>query len=881
MALEFIESEAAPKRQGLQFIEPVTKDELEAARTQERYKAGLASPPPVEESVAVSKNLLTGAGKGAVGAIDSIGSIIKTMLLGGKSDLTKSNIRRGMEVFFPDTLQQFEEASLGGILGDAGVTLPEIKGTPARRRGRVIGEELGAGMVAGAGVVGAAGKAGHAARSVIPGAEKSVSPIPILKEAAETPNKFLGADIVASAGAGAGRAAVEETLGENQILQLLGEMGGAATPFAFARTMENVFRQFNRSKIKAAEFVQKQVRDPVAAAKALDESTKVQGLTTGQQSGDLGLLALERGLTRSGADSQSQFLEQGLVARDSIIKGLEDALEPKATLGPVVAQEFMQGRIDAVTGLLDGLVEKSTKAIDERLRNLGPALTRENAQVITKNGLEVLRETAHRQRAELWSGVPRHLKVDSLVSAAAFKKGFPKTRFLPKTIAILPDDVRALFKGTRTSPVSGKQIKRASTSIGDLQLMRSDLLEDARKATVDSDFKKQRVYHQAADVLLELMHSKEGVSGPLDAALAFSRVFAERFHEGAVGDILGYSKGAKPSDATVALEGIFNATASAGPRADQLRAAQAPIDVRGVEKQPYPETFVEQGTEQFILRRFDDEVVGKKPTAQRIKDWRTNNQALLRRFPELDKRIQNLQRDKIEAEDLVNKRTGHLNTVKQAQKGRFETFLGADPTNAISVALGGTSPVKFTKFLINAARKDKTGGAMMGLRRGMIDDLTRRLKKGGGAPTLQKWDSYMKGSVEGAFAEVFTNAQMKQILMIRNGIKKLDRSKQQLPGSATIENQSIMLEMLSKIAAAKVGRATGTGTIQVPGMFIRQASRLTHLWMNPNKMYRLIEESIFNPELAKDLLKTSTNKKTRGILENRIQGHLANIGEDE
>lgn len=851
MATSVFDTARERKRGRQAELRPISKEESVFARARQRQQEGLVT--PLEEAGTVSKNIVTGAGRAMIGAIDTVGDVVKGLI----GQLTPPGSPGGA------LSEEFQGAmSVSEQLKHAGIGLEEIPGTTARDIGTRAGEEAGLG----AGVGGAATRAVGGIRRIA---------APALKEAAEHPGRFVAAETVAGAGAGIGG---ELASPAGEAADIAGQLGGSVMPFALGRQIEGMLRVGSRARYKAGQRLKEEAFDPDLAIQNLGRTPEIEGLTLGQRTGDFGLLALERGITRMGVN-QPRMLQQTEIMRDSVKYELERTLSPQSSEGARVAQEFMQGQIDTVMGQLDDRVSMATRGIDDRLSRLGPGTTRGAAQKVVQNELESLYSDVRVQEEELWNAVPSSVKVDRDQMVNAFKQGFPKERFLPRQVNLLPSDVTDLFRATRLD-AAGKKVKLARKSVRELQAIRSDILDDARKAGVDSDFKKQRVYYQAADVLKGLMNAQAGVSAPLNAALKFSSVMNDRFRDGAVGKILGTSRGARPADATLALESILTSGPASGVAADELRKAQG--DIFGWT--PGERPAINENSRAFILDRFSREVVDKDLTARKVRDWRNNNQDLLRRFPDLDKRLSRLQKDRIELDDLVDQRSGQLKTLKQAQQGRFERFLQADPTNAIRVALGGPNPEQFTKFLLSKAREDPKGGALVGLKRGLMDDLFLQLDKNG--VTTKNFKNYFSPAVKRAWRKVFTDDQMARVDVIGKELSRVDRSKQQLPGSATSENLSLMARLLARAGGGILGRIVPGGTLQVPQAAATGAQALAEEMTSKGKMWRLIEESVFNGDIGRDLMKTDRfmkrrAKNIRADFSKRLHGYLIEIDEEE
>lgn len=820
---------------------PVTGTEAQIARAQERFATGLTT--AAREAPVLAANVSRGAQRALMTVSDLIGEGVKRLLLGV---VDPGGIRREVNPVF----REFEEASLENILPE-----PEapIEGSVARNVATRIGNEIGATAL----------PTGAVLRAAARGAQ-----LPVTQFAARAPGTFTAGEMAAAAGAGA---AAETLPGRGPLSELLKEVAGGTTPFAFATTLENMFRAVaQRSRGKAAAKVQLAAKDPETSAQLLSEPTP-EGMTAAQATGDPGLISLERSIVRAHDRGRNRFLDRQQQLNETLIGDVERALQPSSA-GIDVTREFMQGRIDTARNLLDQRAEQASDAVRMRIERLGAGVDEIQAQKVVYDELDRFYIDARAQETELYDNVPMNVVTPRIEASRRFRDAFRDEE--KDDIALLPTGVRELFRAK-----SGSGIMEALTGqgprdlpnvrIGRLQNLRSSVLNTAREARRNNQFNRARIHEKAADVLFDLMSSRRDVEGPLRSALEFSRNLNQRFTSGPVADILGLSRGqTRPTGREQPLAGLLRGP-EAGAAVSAIRAAgQSPAS--------------EAATADFVLSKFQNEVIqpsGDRLTVDRLRRWRQSNRALLSRFPEIDKALQTTEGAQLIAERRLNELGQFDTSVRQAQHGMLRRFLAADPTQAVSVALGGDQPARFSRELVRLAKDDKTGNAFKGLQRGYFEDVMGNVIDQNNNLTLGRWNRYFTRKRLNAFSEVFTPTQMRALSTVKYNLQRAQRSAQRMPGgSDTVENASMLTLAVFRLAGAGLARRV-TNTLQGAAFGATAGQNMARALENPRKAMLLVERAVMEPEVMRDLLRTRTRRDA--AWENRINGYLADLEDDE
>jgi hypothetical protein len=832
-----------------------------------------------EESSSDVGGFLANVGRSAVGevagALDIPGNVTKWAMrnvglghLAGPPDYIRRKLAGADVAYEPGKDPPGLATDIGKVIGTSTVAAVPVVGAGARMSTTAR--------------IAAAGLPSSAPSSVASGVMQSIG-----KFAVDHPAKFLAWELFSSTSAGAaGHIAAKEfpeTPGARALGEIIGgigaplaTVGAVALPGAATRAALSVTEQVPalggivrgvRNTISGLTMTGGRMRaqERVSEFVSPDEiQTGLRGpnllpgapLTPAQKIGSPKLLSLEKSVMQSSMDLQgerkAQFAQLNTFLRDSL----------KGTAGnatPEDARLYLQTLIDARLRIA------ATHA-DQRLANIGPRITREEANIVAREEIEGAMRSARAQERELWAAVPE----DTTVPAQTIRSQF--AQILARTPQAQQEDIpqiaRQLLEGER--PRIGE-----TTTVAELQGLRSKLLEHARIAQENKQFNTARIANElAASVLTDLGAARNAVQGEvgnsLRTALDFSADLNERFTKGAVGRLLGYEEGARTVPPGLTLESTIG---RAGPRgreeADALmRAAERTGDqpvLRG-----YMEDFLKDEFRRRAVREGRvDPALGQSYLRER--------QDLLQRFPQL----------RSDMETAVS--TGmELRTAQRAadpDSSAAAIFLRSPPGDEIKKVLQSPSPRQSMEALMLQAERDSSGRAERGIKAAFVKHLLD------GAATSQRDDLGERFISGRALREQFNDPKIRQgilgafnpdersrLLRIAETASRLDmaREAEAAPGGIIRDGSNILSTTIAGVLGARVGRALNTGTIQAPGMMANLFRRVFGGVLE-DPAEKLIVAAVRDEELFKALFTPITNAKTASMVQSKLNAWAASV----
>ena len=708
--------------------------------------------------------------------------------------------------------------------------------------------------------------------------------------AVTTPGRFIAAETAAAAAAGAGGFAAREKFPDSPVASVIGEILGGLTPIGVVTTVKvlptvlgatiarKLIKPFTQTggRTRAEERVQTMARDPELAAARLEVEgglAREAGLTPAQRAGDEGLLSLETSIIESSEQLKNQSEEQ-IAAATAVIRGeladLGEGVSPEKT---AVALEEAR---NYVKSLLDTRMRIAAQKADERIAELAPGATREQANIIAREELNSALSAVRAQESELWNLVPESVVLPTKGVTDAFVK------VVRKTPRAQQDDIPAIAK--RFLDPESNEVFAATETVAELQGLRSKLLAESRKARAAGDFNEARIADDLAEaVLVQLGAQRDDVTGDageaLRAALDFSADLNVRFKQGSVGKLLKSERvgGAKvPAELT-----LERAVGQGGPRARVetralLDAAETPA-LRGA---------IESFLRDDFMRRAAPKGTINKTSAEA---FMSRHQDVLDDFPELRTKFE----DAIEAKDVsvlaAKKAEGLERRLNDPKISRAAIFLKEPIEGAMKRISKSRNPEKAMQEIIKEAGRDTTGDAVKGLKTAFGDFLLQSAKTG---KTTTAGEFVLSGAVlkrlldEGPVAQMakglLSEADMKQVREIADvasGIEKAVKAGARPEGIAG-DTPSVLFQAMAGIMGAKVGRALNTGTIQAPG-FVASLFRKVQAKLSIDPARRLLVDAFQDKELLSALLNTETTASAQKIIRTQLNGWLASIGAEQ
>ncbi len=362
----------------------------------------------------------------------------------------------------------------------------------------------------------------------------------LYKAMTKHPSLTIAGEVGGGLGAGVARGVGEQEFPESPALkgtlELAGGIAGGVVPILLinaptailARTGKNIFQRITLpftkegAEFRAGEFVKGEVPDRAASITRITEGT-IADIPPAVASGEQRLSTLLKSLMAKDPVTEAETIE---TLSKAVIK-LEGEMRRFGFGSPGLLADITKNRIAAIELGIDKRIATAIGKAQKRLDALPVARRTTEESRIVRNELEaVMRQELDKTR-QLWAEVPKEIEVR-----------FEKTR---ETLRGIQDDLA--FSQQNDVPVFLKRdpiiIDKdlASTTIKEMQGLRSKLLETARFARSKGQWNKARIAGDVSDAILEDIGivGKEATtkgSASLQAALASTRRNKERFEQG-------------------------------------------------------------------------------------------------------------------------------------------------------------------------------------------------------------------------------------------------------------------------------------------------------------------------------------------------------------
>lgn len=432
-----------------------------------------------------------------------------------------------------------------------------------------MGEMVGAFGIPGAGAMGGLGRS--VAGQV--GARLPASSVgrrivdDIAETAARRPVTTGTAEMTAAAGAGAGREMAQREYGEDSWQATMAELAGGViagqAPFtAASRTAQTV--DWVTDVLPGLSIVKNATRNIFG----LEPSATATRAARERLRGEHGLVddptAVQANLRGLGEDVDAGLLTPAQLSGDQGIM----SLAAKARADDPKLMAHWRGQIDnAFTGLrnqLTDLTGAERAAIEDRLgqtvddlfvvaaanarrkiADMTPNQRRSEASATFQHELEAAMRAARRQEREIWGAVPD----DMVMPAEGVRTRYQQMldSLGPVSADDMPEVARRFLDPnspeTWLPPAAGDAVD--VVPLGNLQDLRSRLLDEAARYRAAGEFNKARLSRELAEGLLDDMTNVAPSESPgteaLQTALGFSRRLNDRFTRGPVAEVLATS----------------------------------------------------------------------------------------------------------------------------------------------------------------------------------------------------------------------------------------------------------------------------------------------------------------------------------------------------
>ena len=702
--------------------------------------------------------------------------------------------------------------------------------------------------------------------------------------------------------AGAGGQLVFQQFPDSKAAIILGEIIGGMTPAGVVAATKlsltavggrmakrAILKTFTKEggRQRAEKRVETVVRDKDKALEGLRQEGEVleeAALTPAQQTGDVGLLSLEKSVINSSEKLKATADEQITKAVEVIQKTVLEAGKGVPTATTV---EVLERARSHLVDLMNVRMQIAARAAEEQIAAIGPGVTRNEANLIVKKAIDDALDDANEQLGELFNLVPLEVVVPVAGSRAFFTELVKKTPLaqredIPAVAARLlkakskeAQEMDALFAEAEAAfGIEREAIAPFGDAVpvAELQGLRSKLLEEARQARSAGQFNKARLADDIAEAVLEDMGAaREAVTGPagekLRMALDFTKDVKDRFNKGTIRKLLKPDRqGGDTIPAPLTLEATV---ARGGPKAKvELDALTKAMRVENPKtgKVMGDEPKMRQAVEDFLLDEFQREVLPQGVIKRTAADtYMSRFQDILNDFPGLRDRLTKA----IQANDaslaLRAEAEGITKRLNDPKVSRAAVFLREPVDDAMKRISKHSEPEAVMKELIKEAGRDPTGDALLGLKTGFGEFLLNQARTissdtltfSAGKPTLKKLLS--SGSSSKMAKTLFSKEELKRFDQAAETAARVEKAIRATarPEGILSDKPSVLFGVIAKVTGAQVGRKvavlTGGGTVQTPGIFSNLFSTgLTKRIQDPAQ--RLLMDAIQDKELFQALL---------------------------
>ena len=851
--------------------------DLSTAKPVDDQSFDLSTAKPVEEGFRPGAEI---GGQVIAGFMDVVGLLAepleKLVPLGGVSITSE-----GLEFVGPS---EFNRARAEGEIpfpGAATEKPTDIFGSAAR----TAGQTLAAGPILGR----AAGLVSKPVQATTKLGRLKQFPRKITAQVGETfaraPVKTTAVETLFGASAGAGGFVAAKIVPDSDTAKFVGEIVGGTAP-AFTPTglairtaggarnlvqvVKHPFTEIGgrrRAAARAQRATPLEQRE--LAATELDRPTTIDPetgkpvLSPAQRTSDPGLLSLERAVVESSEELTRQADNQIAHANEVIQRSLTELGEhPASAAVPILeAQRYLDN-------LLDTRMRIAAQRVDERIVELGPKISREQANIVAREEIEKALQAARAQETELFDAIPETTAVPFSRTQSAFES-FVKELGQPQQSDI--PSIAKRFLSQQSDEFFGKNVPKGfrsyETRIKEIRALQSKLRETARNARAGDrrNLNKARIADGLADSITEDL--AKAAAGPeaanaISAAVGFSRNLNERFSQGTVAKILGRKVSGESIPAGLTLEQSIGVS---GPKAreamdDLVKAFDSP-------EAPGSGLLID-ASQNYLRSRFMLAAVERgQVNVKSAQRFITQNEEILKRLPDLKSQLDDIvsssrsltlaqrQRQRVTFDDpRISKATMLI------EKGPMETF------RQIS-KLKPSDAVKETQQLINRVARDSTGEALAGLKAGFVEFIIANARGGArdvkGIPFVSGFsvrDALLDPGTRAAASRLFSKEELNRIgIVTRDLIRLENRRNVPLPPEGVIgDKPSKLLETIAGIAGAAVGRSQSRrlgvgGTVQIPGIMANRFRDLAKAGVK-DPAGRLIQDSIEDETLFRELL---------------------------
>lgn len=728
-----------------------------------------------------------------------------------------------------------------------------------------VGEEVGAASVP-FGIVGGIARTARKGNMIIR---------PILESFRQAPKTTAAVEAGSAVGAGAGAAIAQGVAPESPGAEIVGQLlGGFASPIAVTsrsipgisgvRRVAGAFTP-GGARRGATERLTNIVEDPEAAAAALAGPRRGVGeLTPAQETGDQGLLRVERALMAKDPEIEDRVL----AARAATREAAEDAAQEVGSDVPIDrARDFFEDRLERLNQAIGLRASQALESAQRRAANISESQAkRGEASRIVRDEIEGALEDMRVQERALWSEVDEGVQTStrSLKSTFARIKAGRKKADDPEDIPVFVQ--RFLDKGGAFGDTE---------SLGDVQTLRSRVLRASReeRAKDAPNRRKLDILNEVQSAALDDMGAAPGGEN-LNVALNFSRELNERFRQGPVGRVLGFERRGGVSTAPeVTLERFLaQQGAQGGANLAALEQAFADSPQRAAQFRGAAQDFVRA---RFAQQTIDDAGRVRPSAADRFV---RNNRELLDNFPELRAELTGAESAQRAADRIAEVAGIRQRGLFDKRQSRAALFLDAPVDQEIKRVLRSREPVANMRQIVQQAKKDPE--ALKGIKGQFVREIMDRAT---GANPGRSVDEFLQSNSKVMRQTgLFSPGEVRRLDQITDTLKRLDtQGVRSRDIDALIDSKPDMLiDLLSRIAGANIGARGAAGTTGAPIVAAGAGSRFVRGITNKIPMARtrdVLAEAVLDRDLMRTLLQNVDSPAKQQALQRRLNAFLVNL----
>lgn len=757
----------------------------------------------------------------------------------------------------------------------------------------VIGEIAGASVAPSAGLL---AKGGAAASGLVN---------QIARTAQAAPGTFALQELAGAGGAGAGISIAREAGADDPTVELLAGLAGAvsatgalsilANPSNVTKATKRVFtkaaealeigRSEQKTLDKAARELKKAVSDPAKAQRNLEkhEATVMsEELTSAQVAHDPGLLSLERAMRRESAQLEGRFLDNATLLNERA----RNAIATEAPRVPVAeAQGFLVEQRRLLVKRLDERVTQATAIARRKIKAVQPKDMEAESNILRAQ-LENAMEDARTAESLKWAAIEREIEFVQLANVRSrfteIEAGLTKAD-KANLADVLPKSLKKLLFEDM------KPVETIGEALGLRKSLLSSMREKRAGKTPSRELAGNLFKLQAAvlDDLSTLVTRAPQQKAAIEDAIAFSKLLNDRFTKGPIGQVLQFERtGAEVTASNETLRALLKPREAGGTRADAVFAAFAGPE-RGLLPKPLADPVrANKAMREGIRNLFVEQVVdGKVVNPSKHTLFVEKHKPLLKRFPELQTELTDASAAQAVADRITSSTARLQSNLRNKATSHAALFLEKqNPDAAIERLLGAGKVRDVSKEIQRQVRRDPTGLAEQGIKRGLIRKLIGQAETGSldrqGHPVLS--GRAMKEFLEEnrqVFTTWFKGDQLKRLLTITDRLAIFARSESTPVTKADFEfkNKNLLLESAARIAGVKFGTAVGGHPLAVGTTFSRVGREIAEK-LGAGRLREIMEEAIFDRALMTTLLRRIETPQQAREVERALRLHMIGAG---